>query len=127
MLANLLSLLDKNADLLWLAGLLLALAFRRNRFALTLAAIGAALWGPSAHPGVNLASALLVLLIAVVSESGLWSLRSMAVTTAAIALPFLPELAPSTIAVLDHYATQAVTGSLGLGWGSWLIVAAASF
>ena len=28
-----------------------------------LAAIGAALWGPQAHPGVNLASAVLVLLI----------------------------------------------------------------
>lgn len=127
MLANLLSMLDKNADLLWLAGLLLALAFRRNRYALILAAIGAALWGPPAHPGVNVASAVLVLLIVVISESALWSLRTVAITTLALTLPFLGELAPTSVAVLDHFATKVVTGSLGLGWSSWIIVAAASF
>ncbi len=125
MLANLLSMLDQNADVLWLAGFLLALAFRRNRFALTLAAIGAALWGPLSHPGLQLASAALVLLIVVIAEPGLWSLRTVVVATAAVALPFLPDLAPTSVAVLDHYAAQPVSGAIGLGWSAWLLSAAA--
>lgn len=121
MLANLLSLLDKNADLLWLAGLLLALAFRRNRFALTLAAIGVALWGSASHPGLVLTSAILVFVASVVPEPGLWSLRMFFFAGVALALPFLPELAPGLLAALDQRALQH--WPLALGFASWLIVA----
>lgn len=123
MLTNLLSLLDKNADLLWLVGVLLALAFRRNRYVLTLAAVGAALWGPSAHPGLVLASASLVFLSSVVAEPGLWSLRTFAFVGAAVVVLLLPEFAPEFLTSLDLLAVQPVT--LALGYGSWLIAAGA--
>lgn len=127
MLTNLLSMLDKNADLLWLVGLLLALAFRRNRYALTLAALGVGIWGPAEHPGLSLTSAALVLSISVLAEPGLWSPRGVAFAGAAIALPLLPTAAPAVVSTLDQYAAQPLTLSLGLGWSSWVVAIAASW
>lgn len=125
MLANLLSMLDKNADLLWLAGLLLALAFRRNRYALTLAAMAVALWGPVEHPGLVLCCAGLMLLTTALAEPGLLSLRGLLFAGSALALPWVPDSAPGVMSVLDHYAALALTPSLGLGWSSWLVGLAA--
>lgn len=127
MLANLLGMLDKNADLLWLAGLLLALAFRRNRYALALAALGVPLLAAIAHPGLSLASAILVLLATVLPEPGLLSWRSAALATASLLLPFLPEQAPLLMAALDRQAALPLSDSAALGWSALALMVASGW
>lgn len=83
MLVNLLSVLEKNADAVWLCGLLLALGFGRNRYALVLAALSVPMYAPSSTAGLSLASAGLVLLIVVLPEPPLRSLRSLGLVLAA--------------------------------------------
>lgn len=123
MLANLLSLLDKNADALWLAGLLLALAFRRNRYGLVLALLGSALWAVDGRPGMQVATATLVLLVTVLPEPSLWSARAIVVMLAALLLPFLGEVAPAFSGWLDNIATRPVGAPMKLGFAAWILAA----
>lgn len=125
MLANLLSLLDRNADTLWLGALLLALAFRRNRYALVLTSLGSLFWIDGAQPGLPLAASALVLLVTVLPEPSLWSLRAGGIVLAALILPFLGDLTPSGAVWLDQLATRHEGGLLRFGLDAWLIVAAA--
>jgi diguanylate cyclase (GGDEF)-like protein len=117
MFANWLSLLDKNCDALWLCAVLLALAFRRNRYVLVLAALGGVLWASDANPGLLAASGALMLLVVVLPEPSLWSLRAFTLVSAAAVVPFMAQLAPELGLVLDQVssATLAFTAPLGLG------------
>ena len=71
MLANLLTALDANAIALWLGGLLLALGFRRNRYALIVGVYAIPLFAATATAGILLATALLGLLVTVLPLAGL--------------------------------------------------------
>lgn len=125
MVANLLSLLDKNADALWLGGVLLALAFRRNRYLLVLVAVAGTLWASRHLPGLVPGSALLVLLITVAPEPSLWSVRALGVVTAALVLPFIGDLAPGMSIWLAEFAQAGSGVAPRLGLSAWMVVVAA--
>jgi diguanylate cyclase (GGDEF)-like protein len=126
MLRNLLTLLDHNAAALWAAGLLLALAFRRNRYALVLAAFAGALGLDSGAQGQLTAIAALVLLITILPEPSLLSLRALTVVAAAVLIPFIPELSPGVAASLEALARITAGGSSRFGTGSLLLAGAAA-
>jgi diguanylate cyclase (GGDEF)-like protein len=125
MLANLLSVLDKNADVLWLCGVLLALAFRRNRYTLALLVLGVPMFMPGISPGIQLAVATLVLVVAWFPEPRLVSLHSLTLLGSALVLPFIGAWLPSLALMLDAAAapSQALAGSMS--WPAWTLVAAA--
>ena len=125
MLVNLLSLLEKNADAVWLCGLLLALGFGRNRYALVLAALSVPMYAPSSTAGLSLASAGLVLLIVVLPEPPLRSLRSLGLVLAAAGLSTLPASMPRVSQVLDEWAGWVSAAPLGLA--AWALGAAAAW
>lgn len=104
MSAKLLSLLHANAASLWLAALLLALGFRRNRYALVLAALGVPLLVESADLAILLASALLLALATLLPEPPLRSLRALLLLTLAISLPWWPERLPALAHALARLA-----------------------
>jgi diguanylate cyclase (GGDEF)-like protein len=126
MLRNLLTLLDHNAGVLWIAGLLLALAFRRNRFALILVAFAGALGGASESPGLCAAIGALVLLVTIAPEPSLLSLRALAMVAAAALIPVIPELSPGIASSLDALATLTSGGWSRFGTGSVLLALAAA-
>lgn len=125
MFANLLSLLDKNAEALCLGALLLALGFRRNRYALALVVVGAGLYvAGSDHAGLAFAAALLVLAIAAMPEPSLRSARALTVIACAIALPMLPDYAPALTSALGRASKATLPFAPGLSGAAWLVVAA---
>ena len=124
MFANLLSLLDRNCDALWLCAVLLALAFRRNRYVLVLAALGSALWASDGSPGVLAASAALTLLIVILPEPSMWSLRACALIAAAATVPFVEDLAPGLGETLDQIASGQPASVAPLSPGALLLVGA---
>ncbi len=125
MLRNLLTLLDQNAVALWVAGMLLALAFRRNRYALVLGVLGTAFSIDSDAPGQLAAVGALVLVVTILPEPSLLSLRALAAVAAAALIPFLPAFAPSVTASMDALAAAAAGLSPRLGAGSLLLAGAA--
>lgn len=92
MLFNLLSLLEKNADAIWLCAGLLALAFGRNRYLLVLSILSVPLYGSAYTAGTGLLASTLVLLVCVLPEPPLRSLRVLALGLAIAALTQLPHL-----------------------------------
>jgi diguanylate cyclase (GGDEF)-like protein len=128
MLANLLSLLDRNAEPIWLGALLLALAFRRNRFALALVVIGAALYmSAQGNVGMQFAAALLMLLVVAMPEPSIRSLRSGLVVLSAVALPWMPDYAPALTAALGQSSNATLAISPGFGGAAWVIAFASAF
>ncbi|MBK8068824.1 MAG: GGDEF domain-containing protein [Rhodanobacteraceae bacterium] len=127
MLANLLSVLENNAGALWLAAVLLALGFRRNRYVLVLAALAVPIQDTSLHPVVLLGVATLVWVVVVTPEPPLRSLRSLATLGCALALPWLPEYAPTATAILAPAAAWHSPRPTGFGAGAWLTVIAAGW
>ena len=127
MLANLLSVLENNAGALWLAAVLLALGFRRNRYALVLAALAVPIQATSLHPVVLLGVAALVCAVVVTPEPPLRSLRSLAALAFALALPWMPEHAPAMTAILTPATAWRLPWPSGLGAGAWLTVVAAGW
>lgn len=127
MLANLLGALDKNAEVLFLGALLLALGFRRNRYAICLLALATLLLADSlAHPGLGLAVAALVLASVVLPEPALTSPQALVTAALALALPWLPAHMPATMQLLDGAALSPVP-TLGshLNWAGTLVALAA--
>lgn len=114
MLVNLLSLLEKNADAMWLCGLLLALAFGRNRYTLVLAVLSVPMYWSGTSPGTHLVVALLAMAVTVLPEPPLRSLRTLGLLGAAGLSMLLPSLAPSLAGQLDQMGSWSPTGSLGL-------------
>lgn len=127
MIANLLTLLETNADGLMVGAFLLALGFRRNRYALALAALMLPMLIPaSAHPGIGLGAAVLLLLIAALPEPPLRSWRALGMIMGCAAVALLPRWAPGLLMQLDVLARETPAFSPALGWGSWLVLVAAA-
>lgn len=126
MLANLLTALDANAIALWLGGLLLALGFRRNRYALIVGVYAIPLFATTATAGILLATALLGLLVTVLPEPPLRSWRSAAIVLAAVLLPtWVPATALAP--VLDQIVLNGPVATPRLGWAAWLVIVSAAF
>lgn len=125
MLAKLLTMLDANAVALWLGGLLLALAFRRNRYALVVAVLAVPLFATSSPSGLLLAAALLVLLVTALPEPPLRSFRTLLVLLIALALPAATQNVDWLRLLLDQAAARAPAASPRLGFAAWIAAAAA--
>ncbi|GMU43595.1 MAG: GGDEF domain-containing protein [Xanthomonadales bacterium] len=127
MSAKLLSLLQANAAGLWLAALLLALGFRRNRYALVLMALGVPLLQERAESAVLLGSAALAAVASLLPEPPLRSLRALFLLTLALSLPWWPERASAFTGWLAQAAQWRSPEPLALPAAAWLsLVAAAS-
>lgn len=127
MLANLLSVLENNAGALWLGAVLLALGFRRNRYALVLAALAVPIQAASLHPAVLLGVSVLVCAVVMAPEPPLRSLRSLATLACALALPWIPEHAPAVTAILEPAVKWRSAWPIGFGAGAWLLAIAAAW
>ena len=127
MLANLLSVLENNAGALWLGALLLALGFRRNRYALVLAALAVPIHAAPVHPSVLLGVAALLCAVVVTPEPPLRSLRSLLALACALSLPWLPEHASALTAMLAAAAQWRSSWPAGLDAGAWLVAIAAGW
>ncbi len=127
MLSKLLTLLETNADGLWVGAFLLALGFRRNRYALALSALMLPLLLPaSVHPGIGLGAAALLLAIAVLPEPPVRSWRALLLLGSCAAIAALPHWAPGVLLQLDGLARETPAFSPALGWASWLVLVAAA-
>jgi|CXWL01.1.fsa_nt_gi diguanylate cyclase (GGDEF)-like protein len=125
MLLNVLSLLEKNADSLCLGALLLALGFRRNRFALAIIVLAVPMYANiGAHPGLLLASALVLGFVAIAPEPPLRSWRAGTAVAMAAILPLLPQWTPGLMHWLDGRALLPMPGIAEFGWGVWVVLAA---
>ncbi len=131
MSANLLSLLDSNAEALFLGALLLALGFRRNRFALILTALGMPVFfSVEASPGGMLGLALIIVGLVVVPEPPITSIRAGLFLALTLLMPWLPDLLPSFDAALGAWAAFKLPVAPALGAASvgiliaiaWLLV-----
>lgn len=124
MLANLLNLAGNNANAICVGALLLALAFRRNRYALVLLVVGITLYLEPAELGSKLAAAALLLLVTAIPEPSLRSLRALLFIGAVLFLPWLPTYAPALTTQLaaGHQSMLAYTPALT--GASWLLMAA---
>ena len=127
MLAKLLTSFETNVDAIWLGAFLLAFGFRRNRFALALAALAIpVLAGAGSHAGLTLGSAILLAAVAIFPEPPVRSWRVGLFGAACVALGFLPQMAPAWLLVLDTAANSAPKFTPILGLASWIVIAAAS-
>lgn len=127
MFAKALNLLEANAAGLWLAALLLALGFRRNRYALVIAALGAPLLQDAVDAAVCLGAAILLAAAAVLPEPPLRSLRALSMLALMLFLPWMADQAPSVQALLADASQWRTAWPLPLGAAAWVTLAGAAW
>jgi len=124
MSANLLSLLDSNAEALLLGALLLALGFRRNRFALILVSLAMPIFFVvNAHSGVMLALAMVIASVVILPEPPISSIRAALILVLTLLMPWLPDIVPGMHEVLAGWA-QLKTPLAALGTSAWVVILA---
>ena len=107
MLANLQTALDANAIALWLGGLLLALGFRRNRYALIVGVYAIPLFATTATAGILLATALLGLLVTVLPD---WEPRGFFGETLFAIRPWSAQVPRAVQCFVDHLREHFAQG-----------------